>query len=813
MRALLGPSLGFVLFAAFLGCGLDEQLSPLPGDGSGGAGGSGGFASTSAASGGGGEEEPPVPPSEPVSLAVPEWRVAKVKDAAEDPVRAAIEAGTFDLPPEGDYLGLSWKTVVPGPAGELEGGSFDLVYAVARVPLGAHQKAFARADTVATLYANNASRHPGDLYGTRALRSPIGMDAGDNLVVVRALGRGATPEIELFSTTSEVVWNPGDVTRPELVVGSSEEQWLGIATLVLVPHALSSVTAEVLEGDNLEGTQVDYPSLSPRGVTQLSFRLLPKAPWSSAGATVPVKLRLTSPDLDWPYETTVDVSTVDAGARFRRTRRSNVDHSTQFDAVLPPQTVSPGSQYGLILSLHGAGVDALGQAASYSAKDWAYLVAPTNRRPYGFDWEEWGRLDAIEAYDHALATLPVDPTRTHLTGHSMGGHGTYHVGVHFAGRFGVIAPSAGWRDFASYGGGAQPTGTIGRARAASNTLDYVDNVAANTLYIIHGAKDTTVPVSQAKTMFATLGTFLPPEQLTYYEDPNGRHWWDNDGAEEGADCVDWEPMISVMAATTRELSPKDFRFTTPAPWVSPTRSFVTLRSAADPLQDLHVESTSAGDTLTLTTSNVRSMVLDGDALGSLGVATVLVDGVSHAVTPGPIPVGPQTGKTATQSGPLNQVYQHPFCFVYDDDGPVAYRDYAGYLTSWWSKIGNGHACALPLSQLPPGLGAAYDLIYLGVAQDKLEGAGALPIDFDATGFTAGTTTLADAALAFVFPVGERLHAAYFATPGKEYLLFRYMPFTSRSGMPDFLFWGDDGVLASGFFDADWQVDPAFSEGL
>jgi hypothetical protein len=101
MRALLGPSLGFVLFAAFLGCGLDEQLSPLPGDGSGGAGGSGGFASTSAASGGGGEEEPPVPPSEPVSLAVPEWRVAKVKDAAEDPVRAAIEAGTFDLPPEG----------------------------------------------------------------------------------------------------------------------------------------------------------------------------------------------------------------------------------------------------------------------------------------------------------------------------------------------------------------------------------------------------------------------------------------------------------------------------------------------------------------------------------------------------------------------------------------------------------------------------------------------------------------------------------------------------------------------------------------
>jgi S-formylglutathione hydrolase FrmB len=30
-----------------------------------------------------------------------------------------------------------------------------------------------------------------------------------------------------------------------------------------------------------------------------------------------------------------------------------------------------------------------------------------------------------------------------LTGHSMGGHGTWHLGVHDAGRFAVIGPSAG----------------------------------------------------------------------------------------------------------------------------------------------------------------------------------------------------------------------------------------------------------------------------------------------------------------------------------------------------------------------------------
>jgi len=27
------------------------------------------------------------------------------------------------------------------------------------------------------------------------------------------------------------------------------------------------------------------------------------------------------------------------------------------------------------------------------------LVAPTNRRPYGYDWEDWGRADALEVLE------------------------------------------------------------------------------------------------------------------------------------------------------------------------------------------------------------------------------------------------------------------------------------------------------------------------------------------------------------------------------------------------------------------------------
>ena len=55
-----------------------------------------------------------------------------------------------------------------------------------------------------------------------------------------------------------------------------------------------------------------------------------------------------------------------------------------------------------MLTLHGASVDAFNQARSYSPKPDLWIVAPTNRRPFGFDWQDWGRLDAYEVLDHAL---------------------------------------------------------------------------------------------------------------------------------------------------------------------------------------------------------------------------------------------------------------------------------------------------------------------------------------------------------------------------------------------------------------------------
>jgi len=805
-RPLLAIALLLSVLAPLGGCSDQETLATTSGTGGGGTGGatsSGGATST----GGSG----PLPPSEPAPLPVAEWVVAKVGSAANDKVFPAIDDGSFELPAPGtSYLGVTWQSVVPGENGQLIDANADYIYAAARVTVPEGHHVLARGDTVAGFYVNLAWRHPGDFYHSGTFRVPLGTEAGENLIIVRALGRRSTPEVALWSTTSEVVIQTADVTAPDLVAGSQAPSWLGVPVLALGPSPIAELAAEVLENDHFAATKTTFAGLSPSAVTQVAFALQPKAAWAKAGESIPVALRVSSPGLAWTYDAEVTLTTIAAGARYRETRRSAVDGSVQYHSVMPPSGPEPPGGYGLILSLHGASVQASGQAAAYSPKEWAYLVAPTNRRPYGFDWEEWGRHDAVEALEHTLASAPIDPSRVHLTGHSMGGHGSWNVGVHHAQRFGVIAPSAGWISFETYGGGPHPMGPVGRARAASKTLDFAQNLAPNSVYIIHGAKDDNVPVAQAQTMFEALGPMVP--ELAFYNDPAGRHWWDNDPDEDGADCVDYEPMIDVMESRTLDPVPLDFDVRAPGPWINPTRSFVTIRSALSPMEDVAVKSAAAGDTVTLTTTNIRSLVLDGAALSQKGIATVIADGASLPVVSGAMPIGPQTGKHPLVHGPMNQVFQRPFCLVYDESSPV-YERYAAYLLAWWSVIGNGQGCSLPRSAMPAGLASSHNLVHIGWPKADLPFAADLPIDWTADSIALGDATFNDVAAGFVYPAGDRLAAVIIVTSGSERLIFRYMPFTSRGGMPDYFVFGAQGGVANGFFDADWQLDPAFATGL
>ncbi len=134
------------------------------------------------------------------------------------------------------------------------------------------------------------------------------------------------------------------------------------------------------------------------GMRKLAFRV--KASAAAQKGTMPVRLTLLGAGARREMIDTVTVALRIVGTEEHRreTFISSIDGSVQYYAVTPP---IPGSTEppALFLSLHGAGVEAINQAGSYSPKKWGYVVAPTNRRPYGFSWEDWGRLDALEVLD------------------------------------------------------------------------------------------------------------------------------------------------------------------------------------------------------------------------------------------------------------------------------------------------------------------------------------------------------------------------------------------------------------------------------
>ncbi|MFW6153775.1 MAG: dienelactone hydrolase family protein [Planctomycetota bacterium] len=114
-------------------------------------------------------------------------------------------------------------------------------------------------------------------------------------------------------------------------------------------------------------------------------------------------------------------------------------------------------------------------------------VAPWGRGNAGYTdgWES----DVFEALADAKRTVRIDDDRLSLCGHSMGGFGTWSIGVRTPDRWAALAIYAG-------GDRAAPAGT-----------DLAGNLNAVPVYIWHGAKDQAVPVRLARDLADELRRF------------------------------------------------------------------------------------------------------------------------------------------------------------------------------------------------------------------------------------------------------------------------------------------------------------------
>ena len=257
----------------------------------------------------------------------------------------------------------------------------------------------------------------------------------------------------------------------------------------------------------------------------------------------------------------------------------------------------------------------------------------------------------------------------------------------------------------------------------------------------------------------------------------------------------------------RRLEPTELTFTflTPGPAVSPTHSYATIDAVETADADARLVSVADGGAISLTTTNVRRLVIDAAALRAAGATSLRVDGAPVDLLAGDeVQVGPEGGKRLGLMGPFNAAFEQPHCYVYEEAGPPGYDTLAAYLSTAWSIIGNGFACTTTLEALTPWIVEGYQLIYLGVPPELIDWDGEAPFALDEDGIGIGDARFARSAIAAVYPSQGKL-AALLLDDVNPALLYQFTPFQSRFVLPDYFVWSDAGGERAGFFDANWGL--------
>jgi poly(3-hydroxybutyrate) depolymerase len=665
-------------------------------------------------------------------------------------------------------------------------GSIYLAYA----PLASDRDRIVRARLPggAILYVNGDA-YVGSVYGGRSPGVAVPLRKGTNHLFVRGV-RGR------FRLVLEEVGEPGllvaaeDATLPDLVVGRPVDVEFGVAVLNASPEAR-------------DGTV-------PFGVRRHVHRLSAPAPVEAGECPTEVG------------GTPFTLKVKEAAAPRRVTFRSAIDGTVQQYSVLAPTGDGPA---GLVLSLHGAGVDALGQARSYSPKPHLWIVAPTNRRPFGFDWQDWGRRDAYEVLAHALAWTGADPARVYLTGHSMGGHGTWHLAANDADGFAAIAPSAGWCSFDTYAGGRVRGRLTDRWHGAdlpSLTLEFVDNLVQVPTFILHGEDDDNVPVTEARRMEKALRA-AGADPIVHYQ-PGVKHWWSGDAAK-GVDCVDWPGIFALFRECRKSSGADEIRFLSADPAVDADHHWLHVHQPLVYGRKLGVRARRSADAIEIETENVRRFRVDAPR------TRLVVDGQTLLAPARPwllrTPLGwtveapPAGEKSPARSGPFKRAFDRRFVLVYGEHDREG-RERARYDAQVWWYRANGDAEVVSDAAFLAGDYRGRNVILYGNEDGNRAFLATLSVDCPLRvregRIDAGAEHWEGAALGCVFVYPRRGAAAALVGvfghtgPAGARLGYTLLPFVSGVGYPDYAVFderilaeGDGGVRAAGWFDHAWRL--------
>lgn len=200
------------------------------------------------------------------------------------------------------------------------------------------------------------------------------------------------------------------------------------------------------------------------------------------------------------------------------TRQITRSVSMDYLLYVPPAAASqPDKKWPLILFLHGAGergtnvwlVAVHGPPKIVREKSDFPFIVVSPQCPAGRTWDN---DEILALLDDILASQPVDRTRVYLTGLSMGGYGTWSLGLAHPDRFAAIAPICG---------GGDPLKALLPDPARAEALKSLP------VWAFHGAKDPVVRLVESERMVDALKRAGVREvQLTVYPEAQHDSWTD-----------------------------------------------------------------------------------------------------------------------------------------------------------------------------------------------------------------------------------------------------------------------------------------------
>jgi predicted esterase len=684
----------------------------------------------------------------------------------------------------------------------------------------------------------NGEPHGGDIYNDGWMNIPVALKKGTNEILIRCsnFARWQGISARLSFPDKEIMLHTDDATLPHIIIGKSKDALLGA---VVVINNTEKTLTKLLIVSNLNGklSTSTVPNISPRAIRKVAFTFDPAAIGSKGDYSCALTLKQDGNQVDQKQITIAAVNPTD---HHSYTFTSAIDGSVQYYSVAPPPTDL--QQPALFLSVHGAGVQAIGQARAYDPKDWGVLVAPTNRRPRGFNWEDWGRIDALEVLELARKRFNPDPAKIYLTGHSMGGHGTWYLGATYPEKWAAIAPCAGYPTLTGYGSAdgkipdqarSEHEKILLRASNPSNVIDLATNYKDLGVYIHHGDDDRVVSVNYARQMRKILSEFH--NDFSYYEYPGGSHWF-------GDESVDWPPLFDFFKWHKIEhdstFDKIDFRTANPA--ISSKYKWASIVQQGSPLDysEIHLTRDRKNLKFSGATKNVSLLRLSADFAKPGDMVSLLIDSVSlqAKVTDqkeiwlsGPEwKIAGQVGakqKNTIRAGTFKEAFNNRMVFVYGTKGSQEERQWAynkaRFDAEVWYYRGNGAVDLIPDAEFDLMRFKDRGVILYGNAITNSAWNILLkdcPIKVMSGRITLGGQVLEgkDLGTYFTWPRADSDVASIGVVAGTGITGMRTLDpnqyFAAGSGFPDYIILssemlrrGASGIQAAGFFTNDWKL--------